>query len=189
MTRRPTENVLFPDAVASPEERPTVAVHNQASGAETTTTSTPRRLSDADVLFGESVLRDDEVLNDNYGRLAQVGMTNAKRDEVHAAFGRLRNEMDLSQSEARTLHTVVTDANVQDPEAWETEAMTWPKKTRTMLRERYGDEAEAIMTEVHDYIANHPPLGTYLQGGLEMNPKLVEIFVERVRHPWRHQQS
>jgi hypothetical protein len=160
---------------------------SDAHGPETARiASTPRRKSAADVLFGEAVLRDDDVLNDNYGRLAQVGMTREQQQEIHAMFGQLREELGLSQSEARTLHTVITDADVKDAQAWETEAMTWPRKTRTMLRERYGDEAEDVLTAVQDYIGTHPPLGTYLQGGLEMNPKVVEILAERVRQPWRY---
>jgi hypothetical protein len=151
--------------------------------------STPRRRSPADVLFGEAVLRDDDVLTDNYGRLAEIGMTREQQQEVQAMFGQLREDLSLSQDEARTLHTVLTDADVKDPQAWETEAQTWPRKTRTMLRERFGDDAEEVLTAVQDYIGTHPPLGTYLQDGLEMNPKLVEILAERVRAPWRYAQG
>jgi hypothetical protein len=129
----------------------------------------------------------DSVIDDNDRRVADhAGLAREQRDAEQETFDQVRQELNLTQAEARQLHGLVTEMRVNGTtEGWRREAATWPRHMRAQLRERHGSDSEKVAADVASYIEARPVLQTFL-GELQHHPDVVAILSERTRRPWRY---
>jgi hypothetical protein len=118
----------------------------------------------ADILYGGEdarVSRYGPTLSDNLNAIADsTGLTTAEREQRLSEFAEFFDDAQLTPDQGARLLGIV--ARYAATPASDEQVQAWTTRSRQLLRERYGSDAERRLETVREFVKARPFLKPYL---------------------------